>query len=68
MIIAELPPDEELRLIDLASYEIIDSPEENDFNELVELAAQICNCPVSLITLLDRNQQWFKAKKGVGEK
>ncbi|MGG9963135.1 GAF domain-containing protein [Ferruginibacter sp. SUN106] len=67
MIIAELPPDEELRLIDLASYEITDSPEENDFNELVELAAQICNCPISLITLLDKNQQWFKAKKGIAE-
>ncbi|GAB2805737.1 GAF domain-containing protein [Ferruginibacter profundus] len=64
MIIAELPPDEELRLIDLASYEIIDSTEETDFTELVELAAQICNCPISLISLVDKNQQWFKAKKG----
>lgn len=68
MIIAELPPDEELRLIDLASYDIIDSPDENDFDELVELAAQICNSPISLITLLDKNQQWFKAKKGLAEK
>jgi hypothetical protein len=68
MIIAELPPDEELRLIDLASYEIIDTPDESEFNDLVELAAQICNAPISLITLLDKNQQWFKAKKGITEK
>lgn len=68
MIIAELPPDEELRLLDLASYDIINSPEEKDFNELVELAAQICQSPISLITLMDREQQWFKAKKGVSEK
>ncbi len=52
MIKAALPPDEAFRLIDLASYEIIDSAPENDFDEIVELAVQICGTPVSLINLL----------------
>ena len=68
MIIAELPPNEELRLLDLASYDILGTTDENDFDDLVELAGQICNSPISLITLMDRDQQWFKAKKGTTEK
>ena len=64
MIIAALPFDEELRLQDLYSYELLDSGYEADFDELVELAAQLLNAPISLITLLDKDRQWFKAKKG----
>jgi PAS domain S-box-containing protein len=36
-----------------------------DLNEIVNLAAQLCNTPVALITLLDEDTQWFKASKGV---
>ena len=65
MIVAELPIDEKLRLLDLASYDIMDSGAETDFDELVDLAADICNCPISLITLVDEDRQWFKARHGV---
>ena len=65
MIIAELPIEEELRLLDLETYDIMDTNAENDFDELVELASQICKCPISLITLLDKDRQWFKAKRGL---
>lgn len=65
MILAELPHDEELRLQDLYSYDILDTQYEADFDELVELASQICKCPISLISLMDRNHQWFKAKTGL---
>ncbi|MFT3933504.1 MAG: GAF domain-containing protein [Chitinophagaceae bacterium] len=65
MISANLPASEPFRLLDLASYDIMDTPSENDFDELVELAAQICDCPISLITLLDKDRQWFKAKTGL---
>jgi len=36
-----------------------------DLNDIVELAAQICNTPAALITLLDEDTQWFKAAKGI---
>ena len=35
-----------------------------DLNELVKLAAQICNAPIAIITLLDKDTQWFKAAVG----
>ncbi len=65
MIKATLPVNEEDRLTDLESYRIIDSRPEADFDELVELAGQICKCPISLISLLDKDRQWFKARKGL---
>ncbi|WP_462275007.1 GAF domain-containing sensor histidine kinase [Ferruginibacter sp.] len=65
MIIAELPIDEDLRLQDLASYELMDTQAENEFDELVELAGQICKSPISLISLLDKDRQWFKSRKGL---
>lgn len=66
MQIAQLPSDEELRLQDLFSYDILDSEVEKEFNELVELAGEICNCPVSMITFIDKDRQWFKARLDEG--
>ncbi len=65
MQIAKLPSDEALRLQDLFSYNILDTDSEKEFDELVELAASICNCPVSMVTFIDEKRQWFKAKIGV---
>lgn len=57
------------RLENLYSYDLLDTPEEKEFDALTKLASEICNMPVSLITLLDSERQWFKSKKGteVGE-
>ena len=56
-------PNEELRLRDLMSYEILDTGEEKEFNDLTVLAAQICGCEIAAITFIDKDRQWFKAKK-----
>lgn len=53
------------RLQDLYEYNILDTHAESDFDELVELASHICKCPISLIALLDKDRQWFKAKIGL---
>jgi len=58
----EISLDEVLRLNDLYSCNILDTPTEQDFDELVDLAALICGCPVALITFVDKDRQWFKAK------
>lgn len=55
----------EPRLTDLYSYDILDSDEEKEFNDLVNLASFICDCPISLITFVDQDRQWFKAKKNM---
>lgn len=56
---------EQARLKVLESYEILDTPAERDFDELTQLAAQICGTPISFISLLTNNRQWFKSKHGV---
>ena len=55
----------EERLAALNSYHILDTEEEIDFDEIVELASKICNKPISLISLVDDKRQWFKAKVGL---
>lgn len=69
MISAAIPLNEDARLKDLYSYDILDSELEDDFDELLEIAASIYNCPISAITFIDENRQWFKSKRGfdVGE-
>jgi signal transduction histidine kinase len=56
---------EKERLNALYSYAVMDTEQEVELNNIVLLASQICNTPVSLITLLDSNRQWFKAKVGI---
>jgi PAS domain S-box-containing protein len=62
---AGLPPNEETRLEVLHSYQIMDTAEEAEFNNLVELASYICGTPMALIGLIDERRQWFKAKTGI---
>lgn len=56
---------EEARLAALHRYDILDTPPEEDFDDLVRLAAQICEVPIALISLVDRDRLWFKARVGV---
>lgn len=58
---------EESRLRALKNYEILDSDTEQDFDQITELAAIICDVPISMITLIDENRQWFKSVKGLDE-
>ena len=64
MSTAPLPADESIRLAALRRYGVLDSPPEAGFDDLVGLAAQICGTPIALITLVDEQRQWFKARIG----
>lgn len=57
--------EEKRRLEALYSFNVLDSEEEHCFDELTRLAAIICNTPISMITLIDQDRQWFKSKMGV---
>ena len=59
---------EQARLKVLQSYHILDTPAEKDFDEIVQLASYICGTPISLISLIDEERQWFKANKGLDAK
>ena len=65
MKIAEKPKNEIERLKALRDYEIMDTPKELAYEEIVLLASSICNAPISLICLLDETRQWFKAQIGL---
>ena len=56
---------EEDRLAALKRYEIVDTPQEEEFDDIVKLAAEICGTPISLISLVTHDRQWFKAKTGL---
>ena len=52
------------RVKQLRNLNILDTPEEEIFNDIVQTASFVCEAPISLITLLDKDRQWFKAKYG----
>ena len=54
------------RLAALRSYRVLDTPPEPAFDDLVQLAAQCCQTPIALISLIDERRQWFKAEVGLG--
>jgi anti-sigma regulatory factor (Ser/Thr protein kinase) len=57
--------DEIGRLAALRRYRILDTEPERAFDDLVLLASQICGTPIALISLVDSDRQWFKARVGV---
>ncbi len=65
MISAPLPTNENERLKALLSYDIMDTGAEKEFDDLVKLASQICESEISLVSLIDADRQWFKAKIGL---
>ncbi|MDB6020724.1 MAG: domain S-box [Pedosphaera sp.] len=62
-----VPSNESERLAALRSYEVLDTPPEEAFDDLARLAAHICGTPVALVSLVDEARQWFKARVGVEE-
>lgn len=61
---AAIPVNEGKRLRVLWQYDVLDTVPEEVFDDLTELAASICEAPIALISLVDENRQWFKARVG----
>ena len=58
-------PEEPQRLQTLERYQVLDTPEEPAFDDLVKLAGRVCGAPIALVSLVDRDRQWFKARFGM---
>jgi len=57
----------ESRLAALSSYNILDTGEEKDFDDLTTLASAICQTPIAFISLIDNKREWFKSRQGIAE-
>ena len=61
----DIPKNETARLKKLNSLDVLDTLEEEAYDDLTFLAAQICNTPISLVSLVDQSRQWFKSHHGL---
>jgi class 3 adenylate cyclase len=60
-----VPENEVARNEALRSYQIMDSAPEIAFDEIGELAAEICHCPIAYVNFIEDDRSWFKAKYGL---
>src|SRR3984885_9302522 len=65
MLEPPIPDDELKRLALLRACNIIYTPAEEAFDDVARLAAELCGTEIALITLVDSDYQWFKARVGV---
>jgi PAS domain S-box-containing protein len=62
---AALPANEDARLEALRDLEILDTAPEQEYDDLALIASEICGTPISLISLVDSDRQWFKSRVGL---
>jgi len=56
---------ESARLAELKRLAILDSPEEQAYDDITRMAADLCGTPIALISLIDGKRQWFKSRIGL---
>ena len=62
---ARLPSSEVARQRDLDELDLVDTPAEEEFDDITRLASFICQVPIALISLIDHDRQWFKSHTGL---
>lgn len=63
-ILPPTPEDEPARLEVLEAYDILDTPVEQAYDDLTLLASYVCQAPMALISIVDKDRQWFKSRRG----
>ncbi|MGE5214237.1 MAG: AI-2E family transporter, partial [Nitrospirota bacterium] len=65
MLPAPTPINEEDRLAELNGLNLLDTPREANFDHVTERLTKLFKVPIALITLVDKNRQWFKSQTGL---
>jgi tRNA A-37 threonylcarbamoyl transferase component Bud32 len=65
LVAPRFPPDEPERLAALREAAILDTPPEPEFDALTRFAAELCGTSMALVSLVDSDRQWFKARVGL---
>ena len=65
---APIPPNEEERLRALQGLKILDTPPEDRFDRITKQAMARFNVPISTITLVDKDREWYKSMQGLTQK
>lgn len=68
MLTPQKPDTEEARLKELYSFHLLDTESEQTFDDIVRIASFVTGSPVALVSLVDRERQWFKAHVGIDAK
>jgi class 3 adenylate cyclase len=62
-----IPDNDAERVSALREYQVLDSEPEIAYDEITEILAQICDCPVATIGLMDEAQEFYKSKVGFAQ-
>ena len=65
MLVPDFPADEEQRLETLRSLNILDTAAEERFDRLTRMARRLFGVPIALVSLVDKDRQWFKSSMGL---
>jgi predicted PurR-regulated permease PerM/methylmalonyl-CoA mutase cobalamin-binding subunit len=65
MLPAPTPPNEEERLAELDGLNLLDTPREEEFDQVTERLTKLFKVPIALLTLIDKDRQWFKSQTGL---
>lgn len=60
-----VPPNDDERIATLRSYAVLDTPKEESFDALTRLAARLFGVAIALVSLVDKDHQWFKSPHGL---
>jgi predicted PurR-regulated permease PerM/methylmalonyl-CoA mutase cobalamin-binding subunit len=67
MMAAPIPSNEEARMAELEGLNLLDTPPEENFDHITERLTRLFKVPIALLTLVDKDRQWFKSHKGLPE-